>query len=117
VLPFLGPSTARDAGGLIGDYFTDPEFFLFNDPPWNTIVFITRAVNLRSNLLESEELFNAAAIDRYSFLRDAYLQRRHTLINDGRAPRGQEPGAPPRRKTLKEMEEELDGDEPAQKKN
>jgi len=116
VLPFLGPSTARDAGGLIGDYLTDPEFFLFNDPPLNHIVFITRAVSVRADLLESEELFNAAAIDRYSFLRDAYLQRRHTLINGGRAPRGEEPGTPPRRKTLKEMEEELDADEPAQNK-
>jgi len=112
VLPILGPSTIRDGVGLIGDYYTDPEFFLFTDSPENAIVFITRVVSVRANLLDSEQIFEAAAVDRYAFLRDAYLQRRHNLINDGRSPPGAEPGAVRHRKTLKEMEEELDAEPP-----
>ena len=116
VLPFLGPSTARDTVGLGGDYLTDPEFYLFTEHPWNYVVLGTRIVNVRSNLLETEQIFNAAAVDRYAFLRDAYLQRRHNQINDGRAPQGKEPGAQPHRKTLKEMEEELDSEPPTPQK-
>jgi phospholipid-binding lipoprotein MlaA len=110
VLPILGPSTTRDASGLIVDYLTDPEFYLFREEPANNLVLITRVVSVRADLLQGEQLFNAAAIDRYSFLRDAYLQRRHALINDALAPKG---GAP-HRKTLKEMEEELDAEPPKQ---
>jgi phospholipid-binding lipoprotein MlaA len=112
VLPILGPSTVRDGVGLIGDYFTDPEFYIFTEAPANGAIFITRVVSVRADLLDSEQIFNAAAIDRYAFLRDAYLQRRHSLINDGRAP---DENRPNRRKTLKEMEEELDSDEPEKK--
>lgn len=113
VLPILGPSTARDTVGLVGDYLTDPEFFLFDEAPTRDIVLGTRIISVRGDLMESEQLFNAAAIDRYSFLRDAYLQRRHSLINDGRRVKSDEA---PRRKTLKEMEEELDADDPGKPK-
>jgi phospholipid-binding lipoprotein MlaA len=107
VLPFLGPSTVRDSVGLVGDYFTDPEFFLITDAPQNWIAFGTRLVNVRANLLEAERVLNQAAIDRYAFLRDAYLQRRRNLIYDGNPPSGGEQ----RHKTLKQLEEELDMDE------
>jgi phospholipid-binding lipoprotein MlaA len=108
VLPFLGPSNVRDAIGWVGDFYTDPEFFLITDSPEAWIAFGTRVVNLRANLLEAERLLEAAALDRYAFLRDAYLQRRRSLILDGNlgdeVPAGREQ---PRRKTLREMEEEL----------
>ena len=73
VLPLLGPSTVRDGIGLIGDYFTDPQFYLIESAPENWLVLTTRVVNLRANLLEADRLLDQAAIDRYSFLRDAYL--------------------------------------------
>ena len=111
VLPLLGPSDFRDTVGLGLAYFTDPEFWLVTHSPETYIVFGTRVVNVRANLLESERIFDAAAIDKYAFLRDAYLQRRRTMIYDGNpAPNGRDT---PRRKTLKEMEEELDGADPA----
>lgn len=113
MLPFLGPSTTRDAVGWVGDYFTDPEFYLFTGSPENWIAFGTRFVNLRANLLDSEELFDAAAVDRYAFLRDAYLQRRHTLIEDGKVDTLRPEVH--RHKTFKEMEEEFDQDEPPPK--
>jgi phospholipid-binding lipoprotein MlaA len=112
MLPLLGPSTARDTVGLVGDYFTDPEFYIFNHTPESYIVFGTRIINLRANLLAIEGLLDQSGLDQYAFLRDAYLQRRRNQIYDGNPPDAQsEPGAP-RRKTLKEMEEELDLDQP-----
>jgi phospholipid-binding lipoprotein MlaA len=111
VLPILGPSTVRDTVGLPVDYLTDPQFYLFTEPPQDGIVLVTRIVSVRADLLEAEQILNAAAIDRYSFLRDAYLQRRHNQINDSRARPADETGTTgARRKTLKEMEEELDLD-------
>jgi phospholipid-binding lipoprotein MlaA len=112
VLPLLGPSNARDAVGWVGDYFTDPEFYLIEEDPWTWIVFGTRVVNVRSNLLEAERLLEQAAVDRYAFLREAYLQRRRNQIYDGNPPEAAPGQDTPRRKTLKEMEEELELDEP-----
>jgi len=108
VLPFLGPSSVRDSAGLVGDYFTDPEFHLFEDDALGWAVFGTRIVNVRANLFEAERLLDLAAVDRYAFLRDAYLQRRVSQVHDGNPPgtSSGEDGAP-RRKTLKELEEEL----------
>ena len=112
VLPFLGPSTARDSLGWVGDYFTDPESYLFNHTPESYIVFGTRVINLRANLLAVEGILDQAGLDRYAFLRDAYLQRRRNQVYDGNPPELQEQEGAPRRKTLKEMEQELELDEP-----
>lgn len=112
VLPFLGPSTVRDSAGLVGDYFTDPEFYLFESDALGWSVFGTRIVNVRANLLEAEGVLDQAAIDRYAFLRDAYLQRRTNQVHDGNPPGATREDGAPRRKTLKELEEELGVDEP-----
>jgi phospholipid-binding lipoprotein MlaA len=112
VLPFLGPSDLRDAVGLIPDYFlTDPQFYVFRTGPESWIALGVRYVNVRANLLETEKVLREAAFDEYSFLRDAYLQYRRNVIFDDSLP---EQGTPrgPRRKTLKEMEEELELDSP-----
>lgn len=113
VLPILGPSTVRDSVGLIGDYFTDPEFYFIHDAPETWLALGTRFINVRANLLEADRLLDQAAIDRYAFLRDAYLQRRHSLIRDG-AP-ASAPGGQSGHKSLKEMEEEFGVDEAAPK--
>lgn len=112
VLPFLGPSTVRDGIGLLPEfYLTDPQFYVFADPPGEWIALGVRYVNFRANLFEAEEIFREAAFDEYAFLRDGYLQRRRSLIFDGNLPEGAAPRGP-KRKTLKELEEELDLDEP-----
>jgi len=107
VLPFFGPSTTRDGIGLIGDYFTDPEFYLFPHPPGNWLVLGVRIVNTRSNLLGADQFLDVAAVDRYSFLRDSYLQLRRNQIYDGEPP-ADDTGVAPHRKTLEEQEKELD---------
>jgi len=93
ILPFLGPSTIRDTGGLVTDsYYFDPLLreveTNFPPPPrdpeslvWN--LTILDAVDTRAKLLKSENILDAAALDPYVFLREAWLQRRNYLVNDG----------------------------------
>jgi len=94
VLPFLGPSTFRDATGLAVDsFFADPVSSIFlNDIPGVDLgvevrlpVATGRAVDLRAQLLDEEKILEEAALDKYEFMRNAYLQNRESLINEGNA--------------------------------
>lgn len=86
VLPILGPSSARDAVGLVGDYYAWPVSRLDEEGVvWGLVVL--RYVQGRADLLGTEGLLEQAALDRYVFMRDAYLQRRESLVRDGRAPK------------------------------
>src|SRR5687767_8700695 len=87
MLPFLGPSTGRDAVGRIADYLTDPVTYVDPTRAHNQIYGV-RIVNRRSELLDASTVLETAALDPYEFVRDAYLQRRRNLINDGIAPAG-----------------------------
>jgi phospholipid-binding lipoprotein MlaA len=95
VLPFLGPSSVRDGIGLIGDIYSDPRSYI--DPVrTRNQVFALGFVNRRSELLEAGRLLEAAALDPYDFLRDAYLQRRRNLVYDGNPPDEEEAEAKPK---------------------
>lgn len=85
VLPFFGPSSARDGVGLAGDGYTGVVTNLQDVPTRNTL-YVTDKINLRANLLEAEKTLDDAA-DRYSFMRDFYLARRQNLVYDGDPPR------------------------------
>ncbi len=111
MLPLLGPSTVRDGSGLIVDYGTGPGNYIFREAPENWTVFALRIVSQRASLLDAERLLDEAALDRYTFLRDAYLQRRERLIQNGEeGAKTKASETAPKRKTLKELEEELEGD-------
>ncbi len=87
-LPLLGPSTVRDAGGRVVDSFLTPTTYIINQFDVSLGLSAIEAVNLRSNLLDTEKVLDeAGAVDRYSFLRDAFLQRREVLIYDGNRPK------------------------------
>ena len=88
VLPFLGPSSARDAGGRVLDIASDPVFVgsFFVAPFIGPIVGGTRAADTRAGLLKSEKTLDEAALDKYEFMREAYLQRRRSLVYDGNPP-------------------------------
>lgn len=86
VLPLFGPRTARDTAGLVLDVATDPVAYVDNVPTRNTLASL-RMVNDRANLLPAEKVIEEAALDKYSYIRDAYLQRRRSLIYDGSPPR------------------------------
>lgn len=86
VLPLLGPSSVRDGIGLYMDGKTDPIFLTRPILARNEII-VGNGIRRRANLLEQESLLETATVDRYSFLRDAYLQRRQSLVYDGNPPR------------------------------
>src|SRR6202008_3443344 len=52
-----------------------------------TAMVVTRATSKRADLLDASRILEEAALDKYVFQRDAYLQRRRSLIHDGNAPR------------------------------
>ena len=82
MLPLLGPSTVRDTAALPLDIKGD--IWGYKDPVYirNSGIAL-RAVDQRANLLDASNLLEDAALDRYEFIRDGYLQRRESLIHDG----------------------------------
>jgi phospholipid-binding lipoprotein MlaA len=88
VWPILGSSTVRDSAGGVLDIYFDP-VRLGGDAAWP--LAITRAIGVRADLLDASRILEEAALDRYIFQRDAYLQRRRSLVYDGRPPRERMP--------------------------
>jgi phospholipid-binding lipoprotein MlaA len=83
VLPLFGPSTVRDAVGSVGNYYVNPLSYI--DPPGlSWALYGLNIVNVRANLLGASDVLEGAALDKYSFVRNAYLQRRQYLLSDGR---------------------------------
>lgn len=78
VVPLLGPSTIRDAMSIPFDYMLTPFPYLRRGAAIYSLAAL-RYIDLRSQLLETDRLFDEA-FDQYSFIRDAYLQHRHFLI-------------------------------------
>ena len=86
VLPILGPSNVRDATGLVANWLIDPVNQV--TPPVNQYELIgSRALDTRAGLLGTEDLVQGAALDKYTFIRSAYTQRRRSLVYDGKPPK------------------------------
>ena len=88
VIPLLGPSSARDAparavepGWYYNNYLPDSVYWSL----WGL-----DKVQTRASLLKAEGILNDAALDRYTFLRDAWLQRRRNQVFDGNPPKEKE---------------------------
>jgi phospholipid-binding lipoprotein MlaA len=86
VLPIFGSSNVRDGIGLAADIYTDPMGEVRPIDVRNTLA-VTRGVQTRADLLGASRVLEQAALDKYVFQRDAYLQRRRSLVYDGRPPR------------------------------
>lgn len=84
VLPFFGPSTIRDTFGTAADLETDYLFKYIPDVGLRNSITGLRVINARNTFYEAGDLLDGAALDKYSFIRDAYLQRREYQINEGR---------------------------------
>ncbi len=82
VLPIFGPSGARDVIGSIGDWFTDPVVHMEPVRVRNT-TYALRAIDKRADLLGATDVVEEAALDKYEFIRDAYIQKRANDVNDG----------------------------------
>lgn len=81
-IPILGPSTIRDTVAAPADYwFGDPITYIDNDTvKWSMVAL--RGISKRAELLDASTVIDDAAIDKYEFLRDAYLQRRQRMVHD-----------------------------------
>jgi phospholipid-binding lipoprotein MlaA len=81
VLPLFGPSTIRDTAGFVVDLNVTPTQCLANDE--RNALFGVNFVSTRARYLGATDLLSAAALDKYSFVRDAYLGRRRYQLNGG----------------------------------
>ncbi|MCD5993132.1 VacJ family lipoprotein [Pseudomonas sp. CDFA 602] len=79
VLPLLGPSTVRDAVAIFPDTYTSPYTYIDHVPTRNTAWGIN-LVDTRASLLSAERMISG---DRYTFVRNAYLQNREFKVKDG----------------------------------
>lgn len=90
VLPLLGPSTLRDTAALPVDWESDP--VQWHEPvKERNALTVTRTVSRRADLLGVTSTLEEAALDRYVFLRESWLQRRRSQVYDGRPPRERRP--------------------------
>ena len=91
VLPILGPSSVRDAAAIPVDRLASPPAF-FDGTRTQIGLTVLQIVNTRAGLLGATRVIDDIALDKYTFIRDAYLQRRRSLVFDGDVP--ETPAAP-----------------------
>jgi phospholipid-binding lipoprotein MlaA len=84
VIPIIGPSTVRDAGGRIGDLYANPPREDL-PPRWSNAEYVVDGLDTRVGLLQADDTIDNA-YDPYVFMRDAYIQNRRYKIYDGNPP-------------------------------
>jgi phospholipid-binding lipoprotein MlaA len=90
VWPFFGPSSMRDTAGGLVDYYFDP-VVRHRPKGVRDVMWATRAISKRADLLDASKILEEAALDKYVFTRDAYFQRRRSQVYDGNPPRAARP--------------------------
>jgi phospholipid-binding lipoprotein MlaA len=96
VLPFFGPSSPRDAAGLVGDALFNPLTYVsvFGGAAVNAVTAGSRVVDVtdkRADLMTTEKIVDEGAVDRYDFIKNSYEQNRDYLIHDGNPPEDTDP--------------------------
>lgn len=81
MMPFFGPSNPRDFTGLATDLVVLPSLWDYVESPDDYYARFVQVVDRRADLIPAESFLSG---DKYTFIRNAYLQRRDFLINDGR---------------------------------
>ena len=94
VLPILGPSTVRDAAAIPLDRLASPPAF-FDGTGTQVGLTVLQIINTRAGLLGATRVIDDIALDKYTFVRDAYLQRRRSLVFDGEEPATPDESKPP----------------------
>lgn len=89
VIPVFGPRTVRDTAGLVLDMAVDPVGNVDHVATRNSLAAL-RLIDTRADLLPADKVIEEAALDKYAYVRDGYLQRRRNLVHDGNAPREQD---------------------------
>jgi len=85
-LPVIGPRTVRDTAGFVVDTYADPVWYIDPVATRNTMVAV-RYIDARAALLPTDKVIEEGALDKYAYVRDAYLQHRRNAVYDGNPPR------------------------------
>lgn len=88
VLPFFGSVSVRDGVGLVGDWQGRMHGYMgvsaIDNVPLRNSLWGLEVVDTRASLLNATDTIDRVALDPYSFVRDAYLQRRAAMVNGQR---------------------------------
>ncbi len=107
VLPFFGPRTMRGTAGFVVESSYDPVYDIKDESAmWGTVAL--RTIDTRYKLLKASRIIDQAALDKYSFVRDAYLQHRENLVYDGNPPEEKAPPLPKSDAEDQELEDLLE---------
>ena len=97
VVPFLGASSPREVVGAVGDALMNPLTYTFAFAGSGAAISAVNAgakavdvTDTRAGLMPTEKLVDEASVDRYSFIKNAYQQRREYLLHDGNVPEEEE---------------------------
>ena len=82
-VPLFGPSTFRDGTGFLIRAFSTPTGYI-PDVPLRNVVWGAAWVNENALVVGTSKVVEQAALDRYTFVRRSYLQRREYLVRDGK---------------------------------
>jgi phospholipid-binding lipoprotein MlaA len=85
-VPLIGPTTLRDGTGTAIRAYLGPTTYIFTYVPLRNVVYGIGAVDLRANMLGTTSMVDQAALDRYRFIRNAYLRARRYQVFDGKPP-------------------------------
>jgi phospholipid-binding lipoprotein MlaA len=91
-VPLVGPSTVRDGTGTLIRAYLGPTTYIFTDIPVRNVVYGIGYLNLRADALGAEKMVDTAALDRYRFIRNAYLRARRYQVYDGKPPPEEDDG-------------------------
>lgn len=98
VVPFMGASSPRDVAGAVGDALLNPLTYTFVFAGGGAAISAINAgaktvdvTDTRADLIPTEKIVDEASVDRYSFIKNAYQQRREYLLHDGNIPEEDEP--------------------------
>lgn len=84
-IPLFGPTTVRDGSGWIVRLYLGPAGYI-PDVPTRNVIYGLGAIDARYQAQDAVSFVDEAALDRYAFIRRAYLQRRLYLVHDGKVP-------------------------------
>ena len=93
VWPLIGSSTVRETIALPLDRLASPSIYI-SDGSYQFGIVGLQIINTRAKFLGASQVIDDIALDKYSFIRDAYLQRRRSLVFDGDAPPAPDASSP-----------------------
>ena len=85
-VPLFGPTTVRDGTGTVVRAFLGPITYIVTDVPVRNVIYGIGYLNQRAQALDTEGVVDTAAIDKYRFIRNAYLRARRFQVYDGKPP-------------------------------